>query len=81
MTITHEQDVSRHLDLAHEMAVDQNYTANGMKRDMWHYAHVPNTTVLKMLQEDGVDLFNKGHVALRTCAKYHCDEDVGRGRR
>ena len=61
MTITHEQDVSQHLDLAHEMAVDQNYTARGMKKDMWHYAHVPNTTVLKMLMEDGVDLSNKDH--------------------
>jgi len=61
MTITHEQDVSKHLDLAHARAIDSNYTAKGIKKDMWHYAHVPNTTVMKMLMEDGVDLFDRNH--------------------
>lgn len=61
MTITHEQDVSRHLDLAHARATDSEYTRKGMKADMWHYAHVPNTTVMQMLAEDGVDLFDRNH--------------------
>jgi hypothetical protein len=59
MTITHEQDVSKHLDMAHARATDANYTRKGIKNDLWHYAHVPNATILKMKQEDGVDLFDK----------------------
>jgi len=59
MTITHEQDVSKHLDIAHARAIDDDYTRKGMKNDLWHYAHVPNTTIMKMKLEDGVDLFDK----------------------
>jgi hypothetical protein len=59
MTITHEQDVEDHLKVAHARAIDDNYTRKGMKNDLLHYAHVPNTVILKMKQEDGVDLFEK----------------------
>ena len=59
MTITHEQDVSKHLDIAHARMIDENYTRKGVKNDLLHYAHVPNTVILKMKMEDGVDLFSK----------------------
>lgn len=59
MTITHSQDVSGHIDMAHEMAVNDGYSAHGIKNDMWHYAHVPNSVILEMKQKHGVDFFDK----------------------
>lgn len=59
MTITHSQDVSNQLRLAHHWATDDKHTAKGMKNDMWHYAHVPNAIILEMKSKHGVDFFDK----------------------
>ena len=59
MTITHEQDVSQHLDVAHYLATDDERDRKGRKKDWWHYAHVPNTVILEMKQKHGVDFFNR----------------------
>lgn len=59
VTITHEQDVTDSLKLAHECAVDDNMTANGIKNDMWRYAHVPNVVIVEMKQKHGVDFFSR----------------------
>lgn len=59
MTIKHEQDVSKHLDIAHARMIDDNYTRKGIKNDMLHYAHLPNIVIMKMLAEDGVDVASK----------------------
>jgi hypothetical protein len=61
MTVTHEQDVSRHLDYAHERSADGNYTRKGIKNDVWHYAHVPNVVIMEMKSKHGVDFFDKNH--------------------
>lgn len=57
--ITHEQDVSAHLDLAHEIAADSSITQQGIKNDMWRYARVPNTVIIEMKQKHGVDFFDR----------------------
>lgn len=59
--ITHEQDVSKHLDLAHEIAMDSDVTAQGMKNDLWRYARIPNTVIIEMKQKHGVDFFDRNH--------------------
>ncbi len=59
MTITHEQDVEPMLDMAHAMAIDSAYTKDGIKRDHWHYAHVPNIIIMEMKNKHGVDFFDK----------------------
>lgn len=61
MAITHEQDVTPAVEVAHHFATDSNYTRKGIKNDWWHYAKVPNTIILKMKQEDGVDFFDRNH--------------------
>jgi hypothetical protein len=61
MQITHEQDVSSVVDLAHEMAVDGVYSDEGIKRDMWHYAKIPNVVQLEMLNKFGVDINKREH--------------------
>lgn len=59
MVITHEQDVTPALEIAHFRATDGSYSAKGIKEDWWHYAKVPNAIILKMKEEDGVDFFNQ----------------------
>lgn len=59
VTITHEQDVTNHLRIAHADAVDENLTADGIRKDMWKYAHVPNTVIIEMKQKHGVDFFDR----------------------
>ena len=37
------------------------YTRKGMKKDMLHYASIPNALIIKWKQELGVDVFDRGH--------------------
>ena len=63
VTITHEQDVSEHLKLAHADSVDTQLTRDGMRKDMWKYAHVPNSVIVEMKQKHGVDFFDRNDAA------------------
>jgi hypothetical protein len=57
--ITHEQDVSKFMDIAHEIAVDDTQTAEGIRKDMWRYAKLPNTVMVEMLTKHGVNVFDR----------------------
>jgi hypothetical protein len=57
--ITHEQEVSKFMDIAHEIAVDDNQTAEGIKNDMWRYAKVPNNVLMEMMTKHGVNVFDR----------------------
>ena len=59
--ITHEQDVSVHLDYAHELAIDSGRTQDGIRKDFWHYAHVPASVIMEMKQKHGVDVMERAH--------------------
>jgi hypothetical protein len=57
-TITHTQKVDRIID---NNVVDTNdtwRTQEGIKRDWWHYARVPNTVIIDWKQNKGVDFYN-----------------------
>lgn len=57
--LTHEADVTRSLKIAEELRQDEERTKRGIKNDMWHFAHVPPIVQMKMLQEDGVDFWDR----------------------
>lgn len=57
--ITHEQDVDDHLRIAHANAVDDQLTKDGIRKDMWKYAHVPNSIIVEMKHKHGVDFFDR----------------------
>lgn len=59
MVISHEQDVEAALDVAHFLATEGDYSADGIKRDLWHYAKVPNSIIVEMKQKYGVDFFDR----------------------
>jgi hypothetical protein len=61
MRLTHEQDIGDILDGNKRLANNEDLSRKGIKRDMWHYATVPNAVALKWKQEKGVDVFNPEH--------------------
>jgi len=47
------QDVEGHLDHSRELANDDQYTKDGIKDGMWHYAHIPIVVQMRWLSEYG----------------------------
>ena len=66
-TIAEVQDVQPNLELAKSIrnhgsggAMGLNdYSKQGIKKDWWHVASVPNSVIVKWKRELGVDIFNK----------------------
>lgn len=59
--ITHEQNVNHLLDGNKRLQNSDDYTRKGMKKDMLHYASIPNTLIIKWKNELGIDVFSKEH--------------------
>lgn len=55
------QDVSQFLEQSKRLKNDSDYSKNGIKKEMWHYATIPNVLISKFALEHGVDVFNKDH--------------------
>lgn len=49
------QDVTQILDATKALAADTDYTKNGMKKEMWHYAHIPLIVQMRWLNEYGFE--------------------------
>lgn len=60
-TIQEVQDVEPWLRQARELKKDEDYSKQGIKRDLWHYATIPNAIITKFAVEHGIDVFNKDH--------------------
>ena len=61
MILHHHQDVG-HIIEANKMRQNEDwYSKDGIKKNMWHYACIPNTVILKWKKEHGVDVFDKAH--------------------
>ena len=58
-TIIDIQDIEPYLKRSYDLRKDDDYTRQGIKKDLWHYANIPNSYVTRMKREDGVDIFNK----------------------
>ncbi len=59
MRIVRTQDVNKILDIATEMANDENYTKRGVKTDHFHYARIPNIVMEEMKAKYGVSWEDK----------------------
>ena len=53
------QDVEPTLELAKDLAKTDDHWKEGMKREMVHAAFVPDVLIMKMLNEDGVNFYDK----------------------
>ena len=57
-TIETVQDVSSYLDKAKAARNDSDQSRKGIKNGFWMYAHLPDVVILKMLREDGVNVYD-----------------------
>ena len=57
-TIETVQDVDGVLDMTQRVRNDNDATKKGIKGGWWHYAHLPDIVILKMIQEDGVNPYD-----------------------
>jgi hypothetical protein len=53
------QDVEPYLEVAKALRNDDSYSKDGIKRDWWHLAHIPNVILTKMYYEDGVNYLDR----------------------
>jgi hypothetical protein len=53
------QDVEPYLEIAQAARNDANYSKDGIKKDWWHLAYLPDFIILKMINEDGVNIYNR----------------------
>lgn len=61
-TIHHKQpDMEPVLEWTKALRLATEYTKKGIKRDWWHYCHIPNIIALKLRQDYGLDVWNKNH--------------------
>jgi len=60
-TIQEIQDIEPFLKKSKELKKDEDYSKQGIKKDMWHYATIPNALITKFAVEHGIDVFNKDH--------------------
>ncbi len=58
IVVKKEGDIAPSLELTSTLRNDTEYSKNGIKKDWWHVAHIPEVAVLKMLTEDGFDVLN-----------------------
>lgn len=59
VTIETVQDVEPHIELAKKIRNDTEFSKKGIKDGWWHIGHLPDSIILKMRFEDGVDVFDK----------------------
>lgn len=58
LVVRHEGNPTAVLDYCHGIAVDEDITRKGIKKDMWKYATVPPEIWMKWRAELGVDIFS-----------------------
>lgn len=56
-----EQDHNPIIDANKEMANDGDYSKQGIKKDWWHAARIPNALIMKWLIEDKINVFDPNH--------------------
>ena len=49
------QDITPQLEAARDMRNNPEESRNGIKNGFWHYCHIPNLIMNKMINEDGVN--------------------------
>lgn len=50
-------DVAPSLDFTQALRNDEEYTKRGIKKNWWHVGHIPDVVCLKMLNEDGFNVW------------------------
>ena len=58
MVVKQDQDVTPNLEHALTLRNDTEYSKQGIKKNLWHCVHIPESVCLQMLTEDGFDVYS-----------------------
>lgn len=56
LVVVNEQDIQANVEMATRMRNDPEYSADGIKKGMWHAAHIPDVTIVELMGI-GVNVF------------------------
>jgi hypothetical protein len=59
LVVKQDQDVAPSLDHSTGLRNNNEYSAAGIKKNMWHCVHIPEAVALQMLMEDGFDVYTE----------------------
>ncbi len=57
LIVKRERDVTAALDYTKALRDAEDYSKAGIKNNLWHCVHIPDTIAAKMLTEDGFDVY------------------------
>lgn len=58
LVIKSEADVSKDIDYSTALRNSDAYSKNGIKKSFWHCVHIPEVIAMKMLTEDGFNVYS-----------------------
>jgi hypothetical protein len=59
LVLKYDGDVSASLDHSKQLAASDDYTKVGIKKGWWHAFHIPPVIAMKMMVEDGFDVYSQ----------------------
>jgi hypothetical protein len=65
LVVQYESDVEPALDYAQNLRNAPEYTAAGIKSNLMHCVHIPNSVILKIKTETGFDIYTQPAKAVR----------------
>lgn len=65
MVVRSEGDVSASLDYAQKLRDSPEYSKAGIDANLWHCVHIPPIAIMKMMTEDGFDVYKSSARELR----------------
>lgn len=74
MHVNYSQDITAAMDRNRKLRDAPEYSKTGIKRDMWHVAHIPDSVCLKIMTEDGLNPYTCGARELMAHLKKNRDK-------
>lgn len=56
LIVDYQQDIEANVEHAKRLANDSQYSADGIKKGMWHVAHIPDVVIVELLGI-GIDIW------------------------
>lgn len=74
LIVKSDADVSAALEYATKLRNAPEYSANGIKKNLWHAVHIPDIVMLKMKMEDGFDCYTASAKEIRLFLRRNRDK-------
>lgn len=68
------EDVQAHIERNTALRNSDEYTKQGIKNNLWHCVHIPDSALAKMLVEDGFDGYSASAAELRQFLRKNRDK-------